>query len=130
MPATINSTIRSTLKRTILSVALVLPMVSITASAMTPTGSPVKKITSASSISGWHAVDARRLVISFSPTKAYLLTLRRDCHSLNFAANVNVTTSNNTIYAGFDSVTVDGQRCGIQKINKLSKAEKKALIEA
>jgi hypothetical protein len=119
-----------TIKHFIVPLAFALLLVAITASAMTPTGSPVKKITSASSISGWHAVDPRRVVISFSPTKNYLLTLRRDCHSLNFASSVSVTTSNNTIYAGFDSVTVDGQRCGIQKINKLSKAEKKALIEA
>ena len=94
---------------------------------MNPTGHPVKKITHASNISAWHAVDPRHLVISLSPSKNYLLTLRRDCPSMNFAANVSVTTSNNTIYAGFDAVTVNGQRCGISQINKLSKSEKRAL---
>ncbi len=115
------------LQKTAVLVAPLLLALPLTLQAMNPTGHPVKKIPHASTIKGWHAVDQRHLVISLSPSKNYLLTLRRDCHSLSFAANVGVTTSNNAIYAGFDSVTVDGQRCGIAKISKLSRAEKKAL---
>ena len=94
-----------------------------------PTGAPVNKIRFASQIDSWQALDARHLVLSLSASKNYLITLRKDCHSLPRAANVGVSASNDTIYAGFDYITADGQRCAIQTINKLSKAERNALNE-
>ncbi len=96
----------------------------------TEPGFPVKKIPFADRISDWRAVDKRHLVVSTSPRTSYLLTLRRDCHTLNFASRLGVSSSNNTVYAGFDYVTSDGQRCAIQRINELTKAEKKALTGA
>ncbi len=97
---------------------------------MTPTGLPVNKIPHASQIHSWHAVDKRHLILSVSSKQNYLVTLRRDCHALNFATNVGVSTSNNTIYAGFDHITADGNQCAIQKINKISKDEKRQLVKA
>ncbi|MEM7080810.1 MAG: DUF6491 family protein [Pseudomonadota bacterium] len=112
--------------------ALVLLMslpLAFSAFAMGPTGLPVKKIPFASSIDSWHAVDPKHVVVNLSPTKSYLLTLRRDCPALRNNADLGVTASNNTIYAGFDAVTVNGRSCTIQRINKLSQAERRALIE-
>ena len=101
-----------------------------TAHAMIPTGKTVKKINQASHIRDFHPVDNRHLVISISNNKNFLLTLQRDCPSLRFASNLSVSASNNTIYAGFDYVTADGSKCGIESISKLSKDEKKALTRA
>ena len=96
----------------------------------TEPGLPVNKIPFADRISDWRAVDKRHLVVSTSPSTSYLLTLRRDCHTLSFASRLGVSSSNNTVYAGFDYVTSDGQRCAIQRINELTAAEKKALTGA
>ncbi len=110
---------------------LLLSVLSSGANAMTPEpGFPVKKIPFADQIDDWHVVDARHLVISTSPSKNYLVTFRNVCHRLNSNQKLGVSSSNNSVYAGFDYVTVGGQRCGITKINKISKAQKKALTSA
>ncbi len=83
------------------------------------TGTPVSKISGASKIDSWEALDARHVVLSFSTEKNFLVTLQRDCHSLPRASNVGVSASNDTIYAGFDYITADGQRCAIQAIDRL-----------
>lgn len=103
-------------------------MVPITVNAMpTDPGLPVKKIPYANQIDGWHALDKRRLIVSTSPAKNYLVTLRASCHALRLGSKLGISSSNNTVYAGFDYITADGQRCAIQRINKISKAEKRAL---
>lgn len=83
------------------------------------TGTPVDKISGASKIDSWEALDARHVVLSFSAEKNFLVTLKRACHSLPRASNVGVSASNDTIYAGFDYITADGQRCAIQTIDRL-----------
>ena len=93
-------------------------------------GLPVNKIPFADRISDWQAVDKRHLVVSTSPSRSYLLTLRRECHTLSFANRLGVSSSNNTVYAGFDYVTSDGQRCAIQRINEITNDERKALTGA
>ena len=94
---------------------------------MVPAGPPVKKIPYASEIRSWQPIDDRHLVVSLSPSKNYLLTLRRECPSLSFASNFGVSTSDNNIYAGFDYITADGRKCGIAAINKITKAQTRAL---
>ena len=98
--------------------------------AMTPIGTPVKKIVFASGIDAWQAVDHRRLILSASPTKHYLVTLTRESHQLPFAQHVGFSASNNTIYSGFDHITVDGVRFGIKNILRVSRAEVRALTQA
>ena len=95
--------------------------------AMTPVGSPVTKIPLISNLSTWQALDQRRLVLSLNPMQNYLVTLSRSCHSLPKASHVGVSASNNTVYAGFDYITADGERCAIKAINRLSDDEKRAL---
>ncbi len=101
-----------------------------TVHALLPAGADVKKIPFASNLDGWHAIDNRHVILTFTPAKNYLLTLNRDCHGLNFASHLGVTTSNDAIYAGFDYITADGRRCGIQTINRLSREQKTALTRA
>ncbi len=101
-----------------------------TLSAMpTEPGLPVKKIPFASEIDAWQALDKRRLIVSTSPSKNYLVTLRQECHALRFSSRLGISSSNNTVYAGFDYITADGERCAIQRINRISSAEKRALSE-
>lgn len=90
-------------------------------------GEVVSKIRFAGSIDSWAKIDNRHVVLSVSPRRNYLLTLKNDCHGLLWAQHVGVTTSNNTIYAGFDSITADGFQCPIQQIEQVSKATVRAL---
>jgi hypothetical protein len=80
---------------------------------------PVSSIPAADRIEGWARVDDTRVVLEVSPQTRYLLTLRQQCIGLGFARNVSVTMSNNTIYAGFDAITADGEQCEIRTINPL-----------
>ena len=81
---------------------------------------PVSSIPAANRIEGWARVDDTRVVLEVSPKTRYLLTLRQGCIGLGFARNVSVTMSNNTIYAGFDAITADGEQCEIRTINPLT----------
>lgn len=114
-----------------LAASLVLGVSTVPASAMkSEPGLPVKKIRSASEIDSWQAVDQRRVLVSLSASRKYLLTLNRQCPRLDSARSVGVSSSNNTIYAGFDYITADGQRCSIKSISKLSGAEAKRLTKS
>jgi len=84
-----------------------------------PLRAPVRSIESANQISGWEQVDNQHVVLRFSPQDQYLLTLRNPCLGLNWGRNVGVTMSNNTIWAGFDAITVDGNQCEIETIHPL-----------
>lgn len=108
-------------------IAATLAIASLSIQAMIPAGPPVKKIAFASEIRSWQAIDDRHVVINVSPTKSYLLTLRRQCPSLTYASNFGVSASNNNIYAGFDYITADGSKCGIAAINRISKEQTRAL---
>lgn len=81
---------------------------------------PVSSIPAANRIEGWARVDDTRVVLQLGSQTRYLLTLREECIGLGFARNVSVTMSNNTIYAGFDAITADGEQCEIRTINPLA----------
>jgi len=105
--------------------SLVLLAITLAATAMPGSpGSPVKKIPFASQIEGWKVLDKKRIIVSRSPLKNYLVTLRRDCHQLGFTRTVGISSSNNAVYAGFDHLTVKGQRCPISAINEITPAQK------
>ena len=82
---------------------------------------PVSSIPAADRIEGWARVDDTHVVLEVGPQARYLLTLRQECIGLGFARNVSVTMSNNTIHAGFDAITADGEQCEIRTINPLVK---------
>ena len=100
---------------TLLSIAL-LPL---SASAMPQTGKEVRKISLSNPISSWEALDSQHLLLTVGAKRKYLVTLGNRCHALPFAARVGVSSSNEAVYAGFDYVTADNQRCMIKAINKV-----------
>ena len=97
---------------------------------MTTPGSEVASIEGLSNVSTWQALDERRLLLSLGQKQNYLVTFAKICHALPYATQLGVSASNNTVYAGFDYITVDGERCSIGTINKLSRQEKQALTKA
>jgi hypothetical protein len=78
---------------------------------------PVRSIESAHQIKDWEHLDDRHVVLHLGPQDQYLVTLKSRCLGLNWARNVGVTMSNNTIWAGFDAITADGNHCKIERIN-------------
>ncbi len=80
---------------------------------------PVRSIESAHKINDWEHLDDQHVVLRLSSQDQYLITLKSRCLGLNWARNVGVTMSNNTIWAGFDVITVDGDQCEIEMINPL-----------
>ena len=83
------------------------------------TGGDLEQISHAGKVDGWTLLDHSHVVVDFGPRHSYLLTLEQPCHHLSFAQRVGITNSNNTIYAGFDSVTADGWQCRIGRIQKV-----------
>ena len=82
-------------------------------------GESVRNIEAADGISGWEHIDNQHVLVSVDEQSAYLLTLKHQCHGLAWAQNVTVTMSNNTIWAGFDSIRADGLACPIHRIEKV-----------
>ncbi|NKB99211.1 MAG: hypothetical protein GKR90_12060 [Pseudomonadales bacterium] len=114
-----------------LVITLLIALCAVSATAMPSNpGIPVKKILHASQIDTWLVLDNSRLIVSRPAAKNYLVTLRRECHELGFAHSVGLSSSNNTVYAGFDYVTVGAQRCAIQSINQISPAQKADLTRS
>lgn len=118
--------IRKFLSLTLIATLGALPAVTAWSMKSIP-GLPVKKITRASDIDSWQVIDRTHVVLSLSANRNYLLTLRQNCTALAVSRQLGISSSNNTVYAGFDYITADGQRCGIQAISRLSKDEVLAL---
>ena len=114
------------LNRLLATLACLIPLSGV---AMPPVGAPVDKIPWISNVTTWQALDSRRLVVSLNAKQNYLVTLNKDCRALPSASHLGVSASNNTVYAGFDYITADGERCHIKTINQLSHAEKRALTK-
>ena len=83
------------------------------------TGEPVASIPTANSIQDFRALDNAHVMVSLADRQQYLVTLHRECIGLRWASHIGVSTSDNTIWAGFDAVTADGQSCLIQEIHRL-----------
>jgi hypothetical protein len=79
----------------------------------------VEQIPAARSAGDLTAIDLSHVLLSTADDKRYLLTLRRRCPELRWARHVGVTASGNSIWAGFDALTADGQTCQIQEIHRL-----------
>jgi hypothetical protein len=80
-------------------------------------GEQVTSIPTASGIAGFQALDDGHVMLSLTDNQHYLLTLNRECFGLRWARHVGVTVSDNTIWAGFDSLTADGAACPIREIH-------------
>ncbi len=81
---------------------------------------PVASIPYAHRISTWQPLDTSHVLVSVDSRNRYLITLRAMCPGLNYARDVGVTMSNNTIWAGFDAITTGTIQCEIERIDRLA----------
>ena len=77
-------------------------------------------------LSGWESIDQQSFFINTSPSKYYLLVLRRKDPSLKFREGLAISSTAGSVTARFDTVsTRDGVRKNtIAHIYKLNKADK------
>ena len=78
---------------------------------------PVESIPHIEKISDWRVLDMQRLALTINNADEYLLTLRDPCNALRYANAVTVSSSEQTIWAGFDAVHADAEICPIQHID-------------
>lgn len=97
--------------------AAALPPVQPDPAALQVLGEPVPSIPTADEVRDFELLDEGHVLLSTGEEKRYLITLEPDCLGLRFARHVGVTTSDNTIWAGFDSLTADGEACSIREIH-------------
>lgn len=83
------------------------------------TAEPVQQIPAARSAGDLTTVDLSHVLLSTAGEVRYLLTLDRDCPELRWARHIGITASGNSIWAGFDALTADGQACQIREIHRL-----------
>jgi len=88
-----------------------------------PAGEPVSSIPTADSIQTFQTLDGAHVMVALADRQQYLVTLNRECVGLRFAEHVGVSTSDNTIWAGFDALIADGHSCPIRSIHRLPDAE-------
>ena len=73
---------------------------------------------------GWRSLDDKHLIISTSPKKPYLITLRSRCVELKYSQGISINHGGTSVlYAGTDSISVPKNphnKCVIQKIHKLT----------
>jgi hypothetical protein len=79
-------------------------------------GAPVDRITYLGHYDSWQALAPYQLVLWTTINDAYLITVASPCENLQFAQRIAITTTSNTLYAGFDAVVVKGWRCMITQI--------------
>jgi len=106
---------------------------SIAGNALTPSefklaGTQIDRITSAHSITAYSSLDRQFLLLAEGKKRHYLLNLGNACHKLAWAEHINISRSDDTIYAGFDYVSVDGTRCEIGEIRQISREEMQAIV--
>ena len=109
--------------------ATLLALMSFSAAAISLDSENLDRIPFADQLQGWQKLDSRHVVLKMSAQRNYLVTLKGHCHPLGFARNVGVTTSSNSIWAGFDYVTADGWNCAISQIQKVSHSEMKEFTD-
>lgn len=80
----------------------------------------VDHIPSVERIDHWEALDNRHVLLSVDAGRSYVLTLAQNCHQLNWAQSVDVSRSDNAIWAQFDYVAADGWHCSIGEIHQLN----------
>lgn len=85
--------------------------------ALVRSGEPVSSIPTADSVQAFAALDDEHVLLSLGEERSYVLTLNRECFGLRWARHVGVTASENTIWAGFDALTADGEACPIREIH-------------
>lgn len=74
---------------------------------------------SASAIQDWVAEDNLNVLVEIAEEGVFRLTFTEACYNLRWANSIGLSGSQNKVWAGFDYLTADGQRCSIGTINRL-----------
>jgi len=91
---------------------------------------PLSRIT-AFRFDSWTSLGQRHLIIKTRFNKPYLITLKTRCYDLRMAHVIGIDNTGSTLQAGFDAIVVpdnNGQKCYIDSIYKITKEQKKALL--
>ena len=91
-------------------------------------GTQIDRITSVHTLNAYSPLDRQYLLLAEGKKRHYLLNLGNACQSLAWAENINISQSGDTIYAGYDYVSVDGARCEIGEIRQISQEEMQAIV--
>ena len=96
---------------------------------LTQMGTPVASMPNASAIQDWSAEDSFHMLVQIAQASAsqvgashidvYRLTFTEACYNLRWASSVGLSGSQDQVWAGFDYLTADGQRCSIGAIDRL-----------
>jgi hypothetical protein len=103
--------------------ALALPPQAPDAAELLGAAERVSSIPGARGTLDFHPLDNAHVMLSAPGDRRYVLTLNRDCVGLRWARHVGVTVSGDTIWAGFDALTADGEACQIREIHLLHTKE-------
>lgn len=76
-------------------------------------------------ISGFQYLAPDKLAIWFAVNQMVLVTVQTPCINLAFANAIGLTSRNRMLYARFDAVTFDHQRCTILKIQPVDELRMK-----
>lgn len=98
---------------------LALPPAAPDAATLLRSSERVSSIPGASDVLDFQTLDNAHVMLSTPGDRRYLLTLNRECVGLRWARHVGVTASGDTIWAGFDALTADGEACQIREIHLL-----------
>ena len=76
---------------------------------------------------GFRVLDRDLLIVWASRSRPYLIELAAPSFDLRFVHAIGIRSRTNRVYAGFDSVIVDGLRYPIRRIYRLDRDEAKSL---
>lgn len=74
-------------------------------------------------IDGWRVIDRDTLIVWTTPSRPYLIELKRRSPDIRYSEAIGVTSTAGTTYAKFDSIRVRGLDYPIEAIYKLSRDE-------
>ena len=89
-------------------------------------GEPIDRFTWLGRFDSWQPVGRYELVVSTSPSDAYLLKVAPPCQNLQFATRIGLTSTGAAVYSRFDSVTTGRWRCPIEQIRRVDYQRMKA----
>jgi len=121
-------------KRYLLSVLitfLVLPLADIAHAASGDSatqGVEVKSFRLHGPLTRWQPLDKDSLIVWTTPSRAYLLDLRKGSANLRSAQTIGITSTLHRVSAGYDNVVFDGFRYPIESIQSLDRAAANALV--
>ena len=84
---------------------------------------PVDRIHHFGRFDSWRVVDRDTLIVWTTPSRPYLIELKRGSPDLRFAQVISVTSTIGATYAKLDSIRVRGFDYPIEAIYKLSRDE-------